>query len=319
MRPTAIAIVLILSLAPLMAAAQPPDLLRVADNVYVLAGSADKVTRENRGRVANAGFVIGPTGVVVIDSGVSYRHGQQILRAVRSVTDLPVEMLILTHAVREFVFGTAAFEEIGTTIAAHGKTRELMQARCAQCLRHLFEELGDEMQGSRLILPDTRLSPGQIIRAGGSELEVLYFGWAATPGDVAILHRESGTVFTGGLVSAQHVPPIRDSDFEGWMLALRELMAMPVTHVVPGFGPPSDKRTIEATARYLAALDAHARDLYEESASLLEAVDQADIEAFAHWNSYDPNHRRNALHRRLQLEIEDLGGDPRSYALPGEQ
>ena len=49
---------------------------------------------------------------------------------------------------------------------------------------------------------------------------------------------------------------------------------------------------------------------------MLEAIDQASMPEFAGWHAYDPNHRRNALHRRLQLEIEDLGGDPRSTALP---
>jgi hypothetical protein len=31
---------------------------------------------------------------------------------------------------------------------------------------------------------------------------------------------------------------------------------------------------------------------------------------------YATIHRQNALHRYLQLEIEELGGDPRSTALP---
>lgn len=172
------------------------------------------------------------------------------------------------------------------------------------------------MDGSRLVLPDTPLDADRIIRAGGVEIEVLFFGWAATPGDVAILHRESATLFAGGLVSADHVPPIRDSDYEGWQRALSELLALPVRQVVPGFGPPSGKESIRATAHYLQALDRRARTLYEESASLLEAIDQASIAEFSGWNAYDPNHRRNALHRRLQLEIEDLGGDPRSTALP---
>jgi glyoxylase-like metal-dependent hydrolase (beta-lactamase superfamily II) len=307
---------LITGLASPPAVAQQPQTRWVADNVYALVGTADTVTRKNRGRVANAGFIVGPSGVVVIDTGVSYRHGKQILAAIREVTDLPIALVILTHAVREFVFGAAAFEEAGAGIAAHSETRNLMKARCAQCLVHLVEELGAEMDGSRLVIPNVLLDDTRHIEVGGIALEVLFYGWAATPGDVAVLHRETGTLFGGGLVSAHHVPVIRDADFDGWQNTLEALLRMPVRHVVPGFGPVSDQQAIRDTAHYLHALDAHARSLYEESASLLEAVDQAHIAEFAQWHAYDPNHRRNALHRRLQLEIEDLGGDPRSFAVP---
>ena len=251
----------IAAIIPTAALAQQPQAVRVGNHTYALVGTGDTVTRDNRGRVANAGFIVGPSGVIVIDTGVSYRHGKQILSAIRSVTDRPVELVIITHAVREFVFGTAVFAEAGATIAAHSETRDLMRARCAQCLVRLVEELGSEMDGSRLVLPTMLLDGIRHVSAGGTEIEVLHYGWAATPGDVAIFHEESGTLFAGGLVSAHHVPAIRDADFEGWQKALQQLLALPLLQVVPGFGPPSGADSIRATAHYLQALDARARTL----------------------------------------------------------
>lgn len=290
--------------------------VRIADHVYAVPGDAGTVSPDNRGRVANAGFIVGTSGVIVIDTGVSYRHGKQILAAIRKVTTLPVKLVIITHAVREFVFGAAAFEEAGATIIAQRDTVELMQARCAHCLQRLKDQLGDEMQGSRLVLPTDIIDGSTAISAGGVRLQLMYFGWAATPGDLAVYHPASGTVFAGGLVAADYVPEIRDCDFEGWQHALRQLQKMTVRHVVPGFGPPSGPDSIRATAHYLDALDARSRELYEQSGSLLDALDNADLPEFAGWKAYDPNHRRNILHRRLQMETEDLGGDPRSTALP---
>lgn len=293
-----------------------PQSIRIADNVYALVGTGGTVTRENLGNVANAGFIVGPTGVIVIDTGTSYRQGMRLLHAIRTVTDRPVELVILTHAVQEFIFGAAAFEEVGATIAAHRKTYDLMRARCAHCLIRLKELLGNQLDGTRLVFP-TRLFDGTTrICSGGVELSVTYFGWASTPGDIAIFHEASGTLFAGGMVSAGHVPTIRDADFDGWRHALVKLQALSVKNVVPGFGSPSGPEAIEATARYLDALDARIRKLYSESSSLLETLDQSDLAAYSNWLSYSENHRRNALHRQLQLEIEDLGGDPRSTALP---
>jgi len=284
--------------------------------VYVVPGDGGTVSPQNRGRVANAGFIVGPSGVIVIDTGVSYLHGKQILRAIRSVTDRPVRMVVITHAVREIVFGAAAFEEIGATITAHRETLELMRARCAHCLEQLHDLLGNEMDGTQLVLPTDVVDASIPISVGGIHVDLMYFGWAATPGDLAVFHRDSGTLFTGGLVSVGHVPVIRDCDFEGWQRALNQLSQLPLRHVVPEYGPPSGTDAIHGTVRYLEALDARSRELYAESGSLLEAIENSALPEYAGWDAYDPNHRLNSLHRRLQLEIEDLGGDPRSTALP---
>src|SRR5262245_61239940 len=86
---------------------------RIAEDVYAFIGKPEEVSAANRGFVANSGFIVGPSGVVVIDTGISYRHGRRMLDAIARVTDRPVELVINTHAVQEFLFGNAAFEERG--------------------------------------------------------------------------------------------------------------------------------------------------------------------------------------------------------------
>ncbi|MGH8631709.1 MAG: hypothetical protein ACREU7_13225, partial [Burkholderiales bacterium] len=141
-------------------------------------------------------------------------------------------------------------------------------------------------------------------------------GWASTPGDLVVFLPETGVAFGGGMVSATHVPRIRDCDFEGWQAALARMKALPIRALVPGFGPVSDATAIDATARYLAALDARVRALYSQTSSLVDALERSDLDAYMHWAGYDGRHRQNVQHRYLQLEIADLGGDPRSTALP---
>lgn len=289
---------------------------QVADGVYAFVGDGTEATAANHGFAGNSGFVVGASGVVVIDTGTSHRQGRRMLDAIARITSKPVQLVINTHAAQEFIFGNGAFAERGIPILAHKETIDLMRARCSRCLERLQPQLGGELAGTRLVLPQREFLAGKTIDAGGRELELFYFGWAATPGDIAVLDRTSGTLFAGGLVSVGRIPEIRDSDFEGWLRALEQLQGLSPAHVIPGFGPPSDAGAIAATASYLRELDARIQALYARSTSLLESVDNAGLPAYEGWQLYSPLHRQNAQHRYLQLETRDLGGDPRSVALP---
>lgn len=289
---------------------------KIADDVYAFVADTGAISATNRGNVGNSGFIVGSSGVVVIDTGISYRQGRRMLAAIAEVTGKPVELVIVTHAAQEFLFGNAAFDERGIPILAHRKTAELMKARCAHCLENLRPILGDEFEHTRLVLPQREIGETTRIEAGGRTLDLLHFGWSSTPGDIAVLDRASGTLFAGGLVSVNRVPEIRDCDFEGWLRALDRLKEVPADRVVPGHGPVSGPEAIQVTIDYLRALDKKIRTLYANSSSLLESVDGADLPAYSDWPMYTATHRQNALHRYLQLEIEELGGDPRSIALP---
>lgn len=289
---------------------------KVAEGVYAFIGDAGEISAANRGFVGNSGFIVGPSGVVVIDTGTSYRHGRRMLEAIARITDKPVELVIVTHAVQEFLFGNAAFAERGIPILAHRETTKLMKARCEHCLENLKPVLGKEIEGTRLVPPAREIDATMTINAGGRRLELLYLGWASTPGDLAVLDPDSGVLFAGGLVSVGRIPDIRDSDFEGWQRALRRLEEFKAEHIVPGHGPVSGPGAIADTAGYLNALDRVIKSLYAESSSLMESVEKAVLPAYRDWSMYATTHRQNALHRYLQLELQDLGGDPRSTVLP---
>lgn len=290
--------------------------LPVAPGVYAFVGTGGVPQAANRGRVANSGFIVGSAGVVVIDTGISQRFGAEMLASIRSVTQRPVRLVILTHATQEFVFGASPFAEAGAVIAAHRETIKLMASRCGHCLDSLRPLLGAELDGTRLILPTRPFEGSETVSEGGMSIEVLHLGWASTPGDVVVYHPASGVAFTGGMALYREVPPIRDCDFAGWLAALHELKKLPIRKVVPGFGPVGGPEVIDSTLTYLHTLDRRLRTLYAESSSLLQALDRGELDRFRSWSGYEARHRQNVQHRYLQLEIEDLGGDPRSTLQP---
>jgi glyoxylase-like metal-dependent hydrolase (beta-lactamase superfamily II) len=292
---------------PLRAAALEP--VEVAPHVYAFLGVPGEIGPDNGGNVANSGFIVGEQGVVVIDTGISYRYGRAMLDAIARVSHKPVALVIVTHAVQEFLFGNAAFAERGVPLLAHTQTVELMRSRCDHCLANLRAILGEEaMAGTRLVVPQRTVSGTTTLTAGGRTLELLHFGWASTPGDLAVLDRASGVLFAGGLVCNGRIPELRDGQLPGWLGALDGLEALPAGRIVPGYGPLSDKRGIEQMRRYLLDLDKQVRALYRSGSSLLEALDRADLPAYAGWSMYPGNHRRNVQQRYLQLELDELGG-----------
>jgi glyoxylase-like metal-dependent hydrolase (beta-lactamase superfamily II) len=285
--------------------------VEVAQGVYAFIGALDAPSPENSGDIGNSGFIVGTDGVVVVDTGISYRHGRAMLEAIARITDKPVRLVIITHAVQEFLFGNAAFAERGITLLAHAKSVDLMRSRCRHCLEDLDKLLGAElMAGSRVVLPNRTVDGSTRLTVAGRDLDLLYFGWAATPGGLAVLDRASGVLFAGGLVSWRRIPELRDAKLAGWLSALDRLEAIHARWIVPGHGPVSTSAAIAQTRAYLMALDARVRQVYESGASLLEALDMVDLPQYRDWGMYPTAHRRNAQQRYLELEWEEFDTDP---------
>lgn len=116
----------------------PPHAIAVADGVFLFLGASGLADRQNLGRIGNAGFIVGETGVLVIDTGTSHEHGRALLQAI------PVRLALVTHARPEFLFGGSAFREAGIPVAMHEKAARLMASRCETCLNQLRQAVGED-------------------------------------------------------------------------------------------------------------------------------------------------------------------------------
>jgi glyoxylase-like metal-dependent hydrolase (beta-lactamase superfamily II) len=285
-------------------------MIELAAGVYVLAGTGGEPDTSNQGRVGNAGFVVGRIGVLAIDTGTSYRHGRALLDAIRSVTDKPVRLAIITHTRQEFLFGAAAFRELGIPIAMQQAAADLMASRCDTCLKTLRATLGeDAMRGTTLFEPDIRFTDPLGVNAAtliGRPIQVLYFGHSSGPGDIAVFDPRTGALFAGGLLDAQRIPDVLDSDLPAWQEALRKLQALPLNVIVPGHGPPGTKHLITQVERYLDRLTTRVRALLAAGTPLSEVPDATALPDFEAWDQYDTVHRRNAALVYLRYERELL-------------
>jgi glyoxylase-like metal-dependent hydrolase (beta-lactamase superfamily II) len=281
--------------------------LKVAENVYAFIGDSGDVSRANRGRIGNSGFIVAPEGIIVINTGVSFRHAEEIAGAIKRISKRPIRLAIITHAHQQFLMGASYFQRHGVPILAHVKTAQLMQSRCENCLHHLKELLGNkEMRGTKVVVPDQYISASEFVSVAGVSIELHALGWGNTPGDIAVFHRDSGVLFAGGLVDDARVPELRDSKLKEWQSILGKLQNLPIKRIVPGHGNLADATAIPAFASYLRAIEIKANFLFEQNVSLSDAERQGDLPEFAAWKLYAEQHHKNVHRAYLQIEQEDL-------------
>ena len=293
------------------ASAAPPLLagraVELAPGVYMFAGTGGAADEHNLGRIGNGGFIVGEHGVVVVDTGTSYAHGQALLAAVREVTAQPVRVALVTHTRPEFLFGGAAFRERGIPVRMHSRTARQMTSRCENCLKTLRQTVGEAaMRGTVMYQADQEFETSHTLDLIGRPVQVLSFGHSSGPGDSAVFDERSGVLFAGGLLDARRVPDIQDSELEGWKTALRELRALRPRVVVPGHGAASTVSLAATVERYLERMEAHVRALLAAGTSLLNISEAGELPEFEDWDQYDIIHRRNTAIAFLRFEREAM-------------
>jgi glyoxylase-like metal-dependent hydrolase (beta-lactamase superfamily II) len=298
----AVVVVLAISCMSQSLHAIQPKIVVVAAGVYALLGTGGDITPGNSGRTANVAFVVGPRGVIVVDSGVSYREGVDIIAAVRRVSNTPIRLLILTHPAQEVIFGAAAFQDRGIPVLAHRSSANLIADRCATCLRQLQSLLGDEMAATSVVVPDRLLDGSETLELIGRRLRLIAPPWSSAPGAIAVFDEKTSTLIAGNLVSINRVPDIRDADPKAWKDTLGHLAAMRCRHLIPAHGPIGSCADIGGFEHYFVRLESRVDALMKEGVSLGELRDRCDLPEFARWDQYDTLHAPNANRTYIRLE-----------------
>ena len=284
-----------------------PRAVEVAAGVYLLPGVPGEVDTNTLGRNGNAGFIVGPDGVLAIDTGTSYRHGRALLDEIARVTPKPVRQVLITHTRQEFLFGALAYRERGIPIVMHRQAAQLMAARCENCLKTLRRVLGeDAMAGTAVFKPDDVFDAGYDSALIGRPVRVLYFDHSSGPGDIAVFDVTTRVLFAGGLLDWKRIPDIQDSELPAWRRALGALDALAPARIVPGHGPTGGREVIAATVRYLTQLETRVLELLQKGAALSEVADAATLAEFQDWDQYETIHRRNASVLFVRKEREQM-------------
>jgi quinoprotein relay system zinc metallohydrolase 2 len=286
-------------------AAEGLSITEIAPGIYLHQGVQEETSRANRGDIANIGFIVGAQRVAVIDTGGSLAEGRALRAAIRRVTNLPIAYVILTHMHPDHVLGAKAFEQDGPEFIGHVNLPDALARRGTFYLQRARAELGDEAEGTRVVMPTSTVADARRLDLGGRMLELRAYPTAHTNNDLSVFDEKTGTLWLSDLLFVGRLPVI-DGSLLGWLRVMDGLAHDQAAKVVPGHGPvPDDWRTALADQRrYLETVAAGVRKVIQRRGTIEDAVAEVAQGERASWLLFDAYNGRNVTAAFVELEWE---------------
>lgn len=278
--------------------------IKVARDIYALVGPLGNRDSNNLGNNCNFGVIVTSDGVILVDSGGSYKGAAAIHRKIQQITQQPVKIVINTGGQDHKWLGNGYFKQRGARIIANRKAVTDQKTRFQAQYNTLSRLIGEKiLAGTEPVYADEEFDSDMKLKLGGIELELHHAGQAHTPGDsFAWLPREQ-IVFTGDIVYTERMLGILPySNSKSWLGAFNAIAALKPRHVVPGHGNPTTlERAKKDTYDYITFLRTSISELIEAGIGI-EKTGQLDQSQYAYLENYEMLKGRNA--QRVYEEIE---------------
>jgi len=293
---------------------QPLPYFELKQDVYMFFGNIAEIDEFNRGWNGNAGFIVTPAGVVVIDSLGTPKLGKRMIATIKAVTSKPIKYLIVTHNHPDHSYGAVAFREIkDLTVIAHQGTSDYIdsdQMDRSVAFRRSF--IDADMKGFKGIAPDIAIGGERFsryeLKIGGQSIHVFNVGRHHSAGDLVVHDVKNDVVWISDLAFNQRTTFMGDGnsrqaiETQDWLL---EKFAN-VSLMVPGHGSAQTApfSMVRKTQSYMKRLREIMRQAIADDVDLFDAVKQAQFEDWKDTRLYELNQRNNAnfVYRELELE-----------------
>lgn len=241
------------------------ELTKLADNVYSYVGRKDATPAGSF--AANAGIVIGRDGVLVVDTLISAKAGEQFLADIRKVTDKPIKYVVNTHTHLDHALGNCVFAKLGAAVVSHEADRDSLAASGQDMLKNAgnFGLKPEDMVGTEIALPTLSFSDQMTIDLGDEQVRLIRTAPSHTAGSLVVYVPSKKLLFSGDILFTDFHPFLADGDFDGWKKTIDKLLAMDVDRIVPGHGPLSTEKDLRDMKDYIVLFDKKAKELAKKS------------------------------------------------------
>ncbi len=282
--------------------------IQVAPHTYFVRGLPELGSSQNQNFISNAGFVITPKGVVVIDALGSPVLAKKLISAINKLTTQKVAAVIVTHYHADHIYGLQEFKKIGAKIYAQNQGLSYLSSETAK--QRLIASRVDFAPWinaeTRLIGADVWIDQSYTLTIGGVDFRISRVGPAHAPEDLMVDVPSEGVLFAGDLVFRGRIPFVGNADSKGWLTALDQIGHINPKILIPGHGnysanPAEDIRFTRDYLKYL-------RDVMTPSAINMDPFDEAYQQV--DWSEYQgmplfrAANRMNAYNVYLSIQAE---------------
>jgi glyoxylase-like metal-dependent hydrolase (beta-lactamase superfamily II) len=214
------------------AVAKKASFIKLAKGVYAYTTEGDP----------NSGVVIGDKYVMVIEAQATPVMAQDLIACIRSVTDLPIKYVFLSHYHAVRVMGASAYN--ASEIVCSTKTFEMIHERGEQDFASevgRFPRLFRAVESiPSLTYPSITFSDKMTIDLGNKTVECMVLGEGHTRGDAVVWLADDKIMFSGDLVEYGATPYCGDAQLANWSGTLDNIAALQPQKLVPGRGEALD-------------------------------------------------------------------------------
>jgi quinoprotein relay system zinc metallohydrolase 2 len=285
---------------------EPFTLTEIASGVFAHQGQVAMMSHENKGDIANIGFIVGDDAVAVIDTGGSLIEGREFLSALRQKTTKPIRYVINTHVHPDHIFGNGAFTSTDAVFVGHRALPRSLAARGEFYLSSFRAAMGDALDGVTLIAPTLTVDDALTLDLGGRQILLQAWRTSHSDCDLTVLDKKTSTLFAGDLLFMRHVPVV-DGSLLGFLEVADKLAKIDAIRVVPGHGPVTAPfpKALDEERSYLERLTHDLRTAIKKGEGVDAAARAAGQDQRANWSLFDDYNARNATAGFAELEWED--------------
>jgi glyoxylase-like metal-dependent hydrolase (beta-lactamase superfamily II) len=270
--------------------------VEVIPGIWTAIGATAPPTYENAGHNNNLSFIITGDGVVVVNSGASYKLAEALHAEIRARTDQPVKLVIAENGQGHAMLGNNYWIAQGVPILAHVDAAHEYDRNAGQGLQALHSYARENAEGTVPMAPTDTFEDRQEIVMGDMRIEVLHLGPAHSPGDTQVWLPDQSLMIAGDIAFQERMPPIFEGTctscwIETWETALEPLDP---TYIIPGHGHPTNLAQVRRYTRdYLVYLRARIAEHLDEGGDLTTAY-YVDQSPYTHLDTFEELATRNA-------------------------